>query len=199
LGSPRGSRDGFGCDVSGSGRRHIRDPGHREHPPAERADESFRVQVGNLATGQAAPVRFGKMGHEGGGGSVVGALRARHALVVITAVVLITGCSSKPQTAVVPPVVPGIQLPVFVRSCAPQPGPPSVVPISVVSRVVIVANVCIGGQGPFPFLVDTGGSTTLVDSSLAARLHLPSLTGLGRFCHSPASGRSPSQLFHVGR
>ena len=70
----------------------------------------------------------------------------------------------------------GIQLPVFEKSCAPQPGPASVVPIRVV-RAAIVANVCIGGEGPFPFLVDTGGSTTLVDASLAARLHLALVDG----------------------
>jgi len=105
-------------------------------------------------------------------------LRARHALVVITVVALITGCSSsEPQAPVAPPVVPGIQLPVFEKSCAPQPGPPSVVPIRVVGRAAIVANVCIGGEGPFPFLVDTGGATTLVDSSLAAQLHLDLVDG----------------------
>ena len=106
-------------------------------------------------------------------------LMARHVLVVITVAALITGCSSnEPEAHVAPPVVPGIQLPVFEKSCAPQPGPPSVVPIRVISHgAVIVANVCIGGEGPFPFLVDTGGSTTLVDSSLAARLHLALVDG----------------------
>jgi len=78
---------------------------------------------------------------------------------------------------VAPTVVPGIQLPVFEKSCAPQPGPPSVVPIRVVGSGAIVANVCIGGEGPFPFLVDTGGSTSLVGSSLAARLHLALVDG----------------------
>jgi Aspartyl protease len=106
-------------------------------------------------------------------------LRARLALVVIAVVALIAGCgSSKPQARVAPPAVPGVQLPVFEKSCAPQPGPPSVVPIRVISHgAVIVANVCIGGEGPFPFLVDTGGSTTLIDSSLAARLHLGLVDG----------------------
>jgi hypothetical protein len=105
-------------------------------------------------------------------------LRARRALVVITVVALITGCSSsEPQAPVAPPVAPGVQLPVFEKSCALQPGPPSVVPIRVVGRGAIVANVCIGNEGPFPFLVDTGGSTTLVDSSLAARLHLALVDG----------------------
>jgi len=104
--------------------------------------------------------------------------RARHVLVVIAVVALITGCSSsEPQAPVAPPVVPGVQLPVFEKSCAPQPGPPSVVPIRVVSRAAIVANVCIGSEGPFPFLVDTGASTTLVGSSLAARLHLALVDG----------------------
>ena len=54
-------------------------------------------------------------------------LRARNALVVITVVALFAGCSSsEPPAPVAPPVVPGIQLPVFEKSCAPQPGPPSV-------------------------------------------------------------------------
>jgi hypothetical protein len=66
---------------------------------------------------------------------------------------------------------------VFEKSCAPQPGPASVVPIRVVGGAVVVANVCIGDEGPFPFLVDTGGATTLVDSSLAARLHLALVDG----------------------
>jgi hypothetical protein len=115
---------------------------------------------------------------EEGAYAMTAALRARQALVLITVVALITGCSSsEPQAPAAPPVVPGIQLPVFEKSCAPQPGPPSVVPIRIVRRVEIVANVCIGGEGPFPFLVDTGGSTTLVDSSLAAQLHLALVDG----------------------
>jgi hypothetical protein len=114
------------------------------------------------------------------GPKAVGAgLRARHALVVVTAVALFTGCSStQPRAIASPPVVPGIQLPVFEKSCAQQPGPASVVPIRVVGQgAVIVANVCIGGEGPFPFLVDTGGSTTLVDASLVAGLHLALVDG----------------------
>jgi Aspartyl protease len=105
-------------------------------------------------------------------------VRARRALVIIIIVVaLFTGCSSsKPRAPAAQPVVAGTQLPVFEKSCAPQPGPASVVPIRVV-RAAIVANVCIGGEGPFPFVVDTGASTSLVDSSLAARLHLALVDG----------------------
>ncbi len=101
-------------------------------------------------------------------------LRAREALVVVvlTAATL-TGCSSRE-----PPAHrgPGIPLPVFENSCAPRPGSASVVPIKVV-RDALVANICFAGQGPFPFLVDTGGATTLLDSSLAARLDLPLVDG----------------------
>ncbi len=61
-------------------------------------------------------------------------LRVRHALVVITVVALFTGCNSSEPQAHVAPVVPGIKLPVFEKSCALQPGPPSVVPIRIVRR-----------------------------------------------------------------
>jgi hypothetical protein len=76
-------------------------------------------------------------------------------------------------------VVAGIQLPVFEKSCAPQPGSASVVPVRVVryGGAEIVVNVCFGGQGPFPFLVDTGATTTLLDSSLAARLDMALVDG----------------------
>jgi hypothetical protein len=105
-------------------------------------------------------------------------LRARLTLIVVVVVAVIAGCSSsEPQSPVAPPGVPSIQLPVFEKSCAPQPGPPSVVPIRVVGGAAIVANVCIGGEGPFPFLLDTGGSTSLVDSSLAAQLRLALVDG----------------------
>ena len=103
-------------------------------------------------------------------------LRARQAVVALIAAALFGACSSSKSPApVVPPAVAGIRLPVFEKTCAPQRAPRSLVPIRVVGRhgaVEIVANVCIGGEGPFPFLVDTGGSTTLLDSTLAARLHL---------------------------
>ena len=105
--------------------------------------------------------------------------RARIALVGIIVVALVGGCGSGgPPAPVASRGVAGIELPVFEKSCAPQPGPASVVPIRVIGRGgVIVANVCIDGQGPFPFLVDTGGATSLVDSSLAARLHLALVDG----------------------
>jgi Aspartyl protease len=104
--------------------------------------------------------------------------RARPALVgvsVVLVAVLVTGCGGAEHPA---PATPGgLQLPIFETSCAPPPGPASVVPIRIAGRATIAANVCIGGQGPFPFLVDTGAATSLLDSSLAARLHLPLVDG----------------------
>ncbi|HXW81214.1 MAG TPA: retropepsin-like aspartic protease [Acidimicrobiales bacterium] len=121
------------------------------------------------------------MDNEGGGGAyaVSAGPRARRALGVVTAVVtaaLVAGCggASPPPSASL--TVRGIELPVFEKSCPLKPGASSVVPVNVV-RTAIVANVCIGGEGPFPFLVDTGGATTLLDSSLAARLHLDLVDG----------------------
>jgi hypothetical protein len=35
-----------------------------------------------------------------------------------------------------------------------------------------MANVCIDGQGPFPFVIDTGAAGSVIDSKLAANLHL---------------------------
>jgi predicted aspartyl protease len=52
---------------------------------------------------------------------------------------------------------------------------------------IIVAGVCVDGHGPFSFLVDTGASTTTIDSRVAALLHLRPLgtvplSGFG--CHN---------------
>jgi hypothetical protein len=43
------------------------------------------------------------------------------------------------------------------------------------SAAEIAVGVCVAGQGPFTFLVDTGAATTVVDSGLATRLHLTSI------------------------
>jgi hypothetical protein len=46
---------------------------------------------------------------------------------------------------------------------------------SVSSEVEASVNVCVDGQGPFPFVIDTGASSSAIDLSLAQRLHLPKL------------------------
>jgi predicted aspartyl protease len=47
--------------------------------------------------------------------------------------------------------------------------------VSVVAgQVAEAVNVCIGGQGPFPFVLDTGAGQSTIDAGLAQRLHLAS-------------------------
>jgi predicted aspartyl protease len=50
----------------------------------------------------------------------------------------------------------------------------------------LTAPVCIDGQGPFPFLIDTGASASALNSSIAARLHLP-------------KAGAPQEFFGIGR
>jgi hypothetical protein len=40
-------------------------------------------------------------------------------------------------------------------------------------QTLALVPVYIGGQGPFPFALDTGASRSLIAAALAARLHLP--------------------------
>jgi predicted aspartyl protease len=45
--------------------------------------------------------------------------------------------------------------------------------VSTVSgQVAELVNVCIKGQGPYPFVIDTGAGESIIDAHLAARLHL---------------------------
>jgi predicted aspartyl protease len=58
-----------------------------------------------------------------------------------------------------------------------SPQRPLEVPVTVVrvgSGAVVVAGVCVDGAGPFPFLVDSGSSISVVDTRLADRFHLAS-------------------------
>ena len=54
-------------------------------------------------------------------------------------------------------------------------GGPSVLSIRVVhlgKGAVVLANVCIDGVGPFPFVVDSGSALSVVDTQLSHRFHL---------------------------
>ena len=54
-------------------------------------------------------------------------------------------------------------------------GGPSVLPIKIVhlgKGAVVLANVCIDGVGPFPFVVDSGSALSVVDTQLSHRFHL---------------------------
>jgi len=43
---------------------------------------------------------------------------------------------------------------------------------TVAGQVAELVNVCIEGQGPYPFVIDSGAGESIIDAHLAARLHL---------------------------
>ena len=57
----------------------------------------------------------------------------------------------------------------------PVSGPPSVLAVRIVhidSGDVVLVNGCIDGAGPFPFVIDSGSSFSVIDTQLARRFHL---------------------------
>ena len=44
----------------------------------------------------------------------------------------------------------------------------------VAGQVAETLDVCIGDQGPYPFILDTGAGESTIDAGLAHRLHLAS-------------------------
>lgn len=62
--------------------------------------------------------------------------------------------------------------------CAPPQsvsGPPSALAVRIVhidSGDVVLVNACIDGAGPFPFVIDSGSSFSVIDTQLARRFHL---------------------------
>jgi predicted aspartyl protease len=57
------------------------------------------------------------------------------------------------------------------------PGGGTRVPIevsTVAGQVAELVNVCVAGQGPFPFVLDSGAGQSTIDANLARRLHLSS-------------------------
>jgi hypothetical protein len=69
-------------------------------------------------------------------------------------------------------------LPPATAGCAAAttlPGGGARVPITVSSvsgQVAELVNVCIGGRGPYPFVLDSGAGQSTIDAGLARRLHL---------------------------
>lgn len=88
-------------------------------------------------------------------------------LLLLVAVAGLAGCGisvQRPET--------------FGISCA-QPSAGAAVTQAIPARVVhtatatiVLVPVCVSGQGPYPFILDTGAAHSLVDRSLADRLHL---------------------------
>jgi predicted aspartyl protease len=80
------------------------------------------------------------------------------------------------------------------------PGGGSRVPIEVSTvqgQVAELVNVCISGQGPFPFVLDSGAGQSTIDDHLARRLHLrtsgPTETFAGVNCTGKARPVSVGQ------
>jgi len=76
-----------------------------------------------------------------------------------------------------------LRVPGFSGGCpataAPRPsGRTVVIPLRILTPSPVIsqifAGVCLNGHGPYPFIVDTGSSRTIVDAALARRLGLVS-------------------------
>jgi hypothetical protein len=64
------------------------------------------------------------------------------------------------------------------RGARTAAGGATVIPVTVSTRqtqVAAMANVCIDGRGPFPFLIDTGAAGSVVTSSLAQKVGLTAI------------------------
>ncbi len=58
------------------------------------------------------------------------------------------------------------------------PGGGARIPVTVskvAGQVAETVNVCLQGQGPFPFVLDSGDGESTIDAGLASRLHLPNV------------------------
>lgn len=61
--------------------------------------------------------------------------------------------------------------------------------VSVVAgQVAETADVCIGGRGPYPFILDTGAGESTIDAGLARRLHLVSAGAATEFAGVGCTG-----------
>lgn len=72
----------------------------------------------------------------------------------------------------------------------PAPKPPCVPFHNANDR--IVADVTVNGYGPYPFLLDTGSQSTMIDALLANTFHLPDAGGVSVI--SAVGGRSRSHF-----
>ena len=85
-------------------------------------------------------------------------------------------------------------LPPTARGCTgatAQAGGGEKVPLTVsvvAGQVAETADVCIGGQGPFPFVLDTGAGQSTIDAGLAHRLHLAAAGAASEFAGVGCTG-----------
>ena len=61
---------------------------------------------------------------------------------------------------------------------------------AVAGQVAESVNVCIGGQGPYPFVLDTGAGQSTIDAHLARRLHLAAAGPSSIFAGVGCTGRA---------
>jgi hypothetical protein len=108
---------------------------------------------------------------------------------VVAAVALCAGLSASAAAPAAAAPAPGIAakvipladfaLPPATWGCHPRkPNAAGATTVPVVvsrvgTQVAILANLCVNGSAPQPFVVDTGASQSEIDSALAGRLHLP--------------------------
>ena len=92
----------------------------------------------------------------------------------------------EPQvTFVLPPTATGC------TGATAQAGGGEKVPLTVsvvAGQVAETADVCIGGQGPFPFVLDSGAGQTTIDAGLAHRLHLAAVGAPSEFAGIGCTG-----------
>ena len=64
----------------------------------------------------------------------------------------------------------------------------------VAGQVAESVDVCIGGQGPYPFILDTGAGQSTIDAGLAHRLHLASAGAATEFAGVGCTGTAQPGL-----
>ncbi|HWE65993.1 MAG TPA: aspartyl protease family protein [Acidimicrobiales bacterium] len=104
-------------------------------------------------------------------------LLARLALVGTVSAGLLTACSSPVAATHVQPLV-NFALPPASAGCGGATtlfGGAQRLPITVstvAGQVEELVNICLEGQGPYPFVIDSGAGESIIDAHLASRLHL---------------------------
>jgi predicted aspartyl protease len=99
-------------------------------------------------------------------------------VLVLVLAAAVNGPKTRQATVHVEPQV-TFALPPASGGCAgatAQPGGGEKVPMTVsvvAGQVAESVDVCIGGHGPYPFVLDTGAGQSTIDAGLAQRLHLP--------------------------
>jgi predicted aspartyl protease len=69
------------------------------------------------------------------------------------------------------------------RTTAPTQGQATSVPLAVTrgdGQVIVLVSVCIDGKGPFPFILDSGSTSSAVDAHVVRALHLPAAGKTGK-------------------